>query len=69
MHKASGRSCHVKFAPPKAMKLGSDGKPKPGAMLDSQTGEALYQRSDDTAEALKSRLAGYFAKNVPIWSH
>ena len=25
-------------------------------MLDDETGEALYQRADDTAEALKTRL-------------
>ena len=25
-------------------------------MLDNETGEALYQRADDTAEALKTRL-------------
>ena len=27
IHKKSGTSYHVKFAPPKSMKLGADGKP------------------------------------------
>mmetsp|Transcript_47607 Transcript_47607/g.101897 ORF Transcript_47607/g.101897 Transcript_47607/m.101897 type:complete len:692 (-) Transcript_47607:62-2137(-) len=69
MHKASGRSFHVKFAPPKSMKLLPDGKPDPATMLDDETGEALYQRADDTAEALKKRLDGYFAETVPILQH
>jgi adenylate kinase len=69
MHKASGRSFHVKFAPPKSMQLLADGKPDPATMLDDATGESLYQRADDTAEALKSRLDGYFAKTVPILNH
>lgn len=69
MHKASGRSYHVKFAPPKAMVLGNDGKPDPATMLDDDTTEPLYQRADDTAEALKSRLEGYFSQTVPILEH
>ena len=42
------------FAPPKSY----DGSAPPSAenMLDDETGEALYQRADDTAEALKTRL-------------
>merc|ERR1719378_956241 len=44
MHKASGRSYHVKFSPPKQMKLLEGGAPDPATMLDDETGEALYQR-------------------------
>jgi len=69
MHKASGRSYHVKFRPPKSMKLGADGKPLPETMKDDQTGEALYQRADDTAAALKKRLASYNESTVPILDH
>jgi len=69
MHKASGRSFHIKFAPPKSMKLDENGKPIPSTMLDDETKEPLYQRSDDTAEALKSRLKSYYGKTVPILDH
>lgn len=69
MHKGSGRSYHVSFAPPAAMQRGEDGRPDPATMLDDETGEALYQRGDDTAEALQARLAGYFEKTVPILNH
>ena len=47
IHKASGRSYHVKFNPPK-----KDG-------IDDLTGEPLIQRADDTKEALVKRLDGY----------
>merc|ERR1719277_1411514 len=67
--KASGRSYHVKFAPPKSMKLGADGKPIKETMKDDQTGNLLFQRPDDTAEALKKRLDGYQKQTVPILSH
>lgn len=66
MHKASGRSFHVKFRPPKAMKLDASGKLIPESMKDDETGEPLYQRADDTAEALKKRLDGYNAQTLPI---
>jgi len=66
MDKASGRSYHVKFAPPKTMKLGPDGKPIAGTMKDDISGDALFQRPDDTAEALKKRLKEYEDKTVPI---
>lgn len=69
MHKASGRSYHVKFTPPKSMKLGADGKPLPDTMKDDITGEPLYQRSDDTAEALKTRLDAYKSQTLPILEH
>lgn len=66
LHKGSGRSYHVKFAPPKSMKLDSDGKPVPATMKDDETGEALMQRADDTAEALVKRLKGYHSQTTPI---
>lgn len=69
MDKASGRSYHVKYAPPKSMKLGPDGKPIPDTMKDDITGALLYQRADDTAEALKKRLDGYNNQTVPILDH
>jgi len=69
MHKASGRSYHVKFKPPASMKVGDDGKPDLATMLDDETGEVLYQRGDDTAKALQTRLEGYFSKTTPILDH
>ena len=47
IHKASGRSYHIKFNPPKV-----EGK-------DDVTGQALYQRPDDTKEALVQRMTNY----------
>lgn len=69
MHKESGRSYHVKFKPPKSMQVDDDGKPDPATMLDDDTGDALYQRADDTPEALKTRLEGYVAQTEPILQH
>lgn len=69
IHKESGRSYHVKFAPPKSMKLGSDGKPVKESMKDDQTGGPLMQRPDDTAEALVKRLSSYHTQTVPILDH
>ena len=69
MHKASGRSYHVRSCPPKSMKLGPNGKPLPESMKDDITGEPLYQRSDDTAEALKTRLDAYKNQTLPILEH
>ena len=48
IHKNSGRSYHIKFNPPKV-----EG-------LDDITGEPLYQRADDTLEALHKRMEGYY---------
>lgn len=67
--KASGRSYHVKYAPPKSMKLGKDGKPIPETMKDDITGDLLMQRKDDTAGALIKRLKGYHGETVPILDH
>jgi adenylate kinase len=69
LDKATGRSYHVKFAPPKSMKLGSDGKPIPSSMKDDSTGDQLMQRSDDTAEALHKRLGAYNEQTIPILDH
>lgn len=69
IHKKSGRSYHVKYAPPKSMKLGADGKPVAESMLDDETNEPLMQRPDDTATALVKRLAGYHNETVPILEH
>merc|ERR1719305_394409 len=56
IHKASGRSYHVKFNPPKSL---GDKEPSVETMKDDETGEALMQRGDDTAEALVKRLKAY----------
>lgn len=69
IHKSSGRSYHVKFAPPKSMELGADGKPKAESMKDDETGEPLMQRGDDTEAALTKRLDGYHKETVPILNH
>lgn len=54
IHKASGRSYHVEFAPPKV----------PGK--DDLTGEPLVHRDDDNADALKTRLQAYHAMTTPL---
>jgi adenylate kinase len=67
IHKGSGRSYHVKFAPPASLKKGSS--PTAENMLDDLTYEPLMQRADDTEEALKKRLTGYHGDTVPILDH
>jgi len=69
IHKKSGRSYHVKFAPPKTMEKASDGNPIASSMKDDLTGEPLMQRPDDTAAALIKRLNGYHSETVPILGH
>jgi len=54
IHKASGRSYHVKFNPPKV------------AGKDDVTGEDLMQRPDDNKEALVSRMTAYHEQTSPI---
>ena len=44
----------MKFAPPKSLPAGAT--PSAENMKDDETGEALMQRPDDTAEALVNRL-------------
>merc|ERR1711988_47748 len=43
IHKASGRSYHVKFNPPKSL---GGASPKADNMKDDETGEPLMQRAD-----------------------
>mmetsp|Transcript_21931 Transcript_21931/g.47523 ORF Transcript_21931/g.47523 Transcript_21931/m.47523 type:complete len:273 (-) Transcript_21931:227-1045(-) len=69
IHKKSGRSYHVKYAPPKSMKKDGKGNPIPESMTDDETGEALMQRPDDTSSALVKRLQGYHGETVPILEH
>jgi len=57
IHKASGRSYHIKFRPPMV-----EGK-------DDVTGEPLMQRKDDTAEALVNRLAKFESETFPVLNH
>lgn len=66
IHKASGRSYHVKFAPPKSL---GGGAPSKENMKDDQTGEALMQRPDDTSSALVQRLTSYHGETVPVLEH
>jgi len=54
IHKASGRSYHVEFNPPKS------------PMTDDITGEPLMRRSDDNEEALKKRLEAYHSQTKPL---
>lgn len=67
IHKSSGRSYHVKFKPPVSLKEGMT--PSADTMLDDTTNEPLYQRADDTEEALKKRLKGYYEETVPVLTH
>lgn len=60
IHKASGRSYHLKLNPPRVV------DPAP---LDDVTGELLEQRSDDTAEVLQKRLATFHAQTAPVVAH
>jgi adenylate kinase len=70
IHKNSGRSYHVKYAPPKSMQIdGKTGKPIESTMKDDTTGELLMQRKDDTSEALVKRLQSYHKETVPILKH
>jgi len=54
IHKASGRTYHTKFNPPKV-----EGK-------DDVTGEPLIQRADDNEHVLKTRLDSYHKETEPI---
>ena len=57
IHKASGRSYHTKFNPPKV-----EG-------VDDLTGESLYHRPDDTKDALVKRMSSYHESTLPILSY
>jgi len=54
IHKASGRSYHVKFNPPRV-----EGK-------DDATGEPLYQRPDDVPETVGKRLEAFHKQTAPV---
>lgn len=43
IHKGSGRSYHIKYAPPKSMKKDDKGNPIESTMKDDETGEPLMQ--------------------------
>jgi len=57
IHKASGRSYHEEFHPPKV------------EMKDDITGEPLERRPDDNAEALVKRLESYHTLTSPLVSY
>ena len=67
IHKASGRSYHAKFKPPKSLAAGAE--PSAETMLDDESGEPLSQRADDTKDALQSRLKGYHEMTTPLLEH
>lgn len=54
VHKASGRSYHVKFNPPKT------------PFKDDETGEELMQRADDKPETVGARLDTYHKQTAPV---
>ncbi|VDM39766.1 unnamed protein product [Toxocara canis] len=56
-HRASGRSYHIEFNPPKV------------PMKDDITGEPLIRRSDDNEETLRKRLIAYHQQTVPLVSY
>jgi len=57
VHKASGRSYHVKFNPPKVQ-----GK-------DDITGEPLIRRADDNPDSLVKRLEEFHKQTEPVLQH
>ncbi|ETO15760.1 adenylate kinase 1 [Reticulomyxa filosa] len=62
IHKASGRTYHVKFSPPK-----QSNKDDVNLFIYLfVTGEPLIQRADDTAEVLKPRLNEYHKHAEPV---
>lgn len=68
IHLDSGRSYHIKFAPPRSAQavIDAGGVPEAEHMLDDDTGEPLMHRDDDTKESLESRLAAYHAATEPV---
>merc|ERR1712083_1023501 len=57
IHKASGRSYHTKFNPPKE------------EMKDDITGEPLIKRGDDNEGSLTKRLDAYGKQTAPVVDH
>ena len=66
---ADGRSYHATFNPPKSLIKEKGKEAKPKRMFDDVTGEQLEQRSDDTKEALATRLEAYHKQTKPILAH
>ncbi len=54
VHKASGRTYHVVFNPPR------------NAGKDDETGEDLMTRPDDQVDAIKNRLEVYWKQTAPL---
>lgn len=54
VHRASGRTYHVEYDPPK----------RPG--IDDRTGEPLVQRADDEAATVRKRLGIYHRETRPL---
>lgn len=54
VHKASGRTYHVVFSPPRT------------AGKDDVTGEDLITRADDQVDAIKNRLDVYWKQTAPL---
>lgn len=70
IHEKSGRSYHVKYAPPKSMEIDeASGEPFPETMFDDETNEPLMRQADDTSEALMKRLHVYHTDSSRILDH
>jgi adenylate kinase len=54
VHPASGRAYNIYFNPPRV------------AGVDDVTGEPLVKRGDDTEEKLRTRLAEFHGKTLPV---
>lgn len=67
IHEASGRTYHVRRAPPRSLQVGDLLSQE--TMLDDVTGDPLVQRADDTEEAFARRLQEYHKSTVPIFEH
>ena len=61
--KSCGATYHVKFNPPKSLKAESS---KLKALICDKCGGELYQRADDTAETMQSRLSVYESSTRPL---
>ena len=69
IHKESGRSYHATFKGLQPKSLPAGAKPTKDNMKDDATGQPLMQRPDDTAAALKKRMASYHSETTPILKH
>ena len=68
--KSCGATYHVKFNPPKSLKAESSKlkaeSSKLKALICDKCGGELYQRADDTAETMQSRLSVYESSTRPL---